>query len=193
MGKTKETIKIERNLVNYTSKDGFIFGCEEVTIGIGGRERVDYITIDTKQIVRCYEVKVSKQDFYSKAKKTFIGNYNYYVIPKELFDKVKKDIPSHIGVIINGNSVKKNPKKQELGCDINTILISIVRSLHRESKKVHESENVSKMKELKRQINLNKTYYDSLNKRFLKYREIISDDYGKNVEYKMYKKSIVSR
>src|SRR5690606_41305998 len=90
-----------------------VFGCFEVTIGWWGKERVDYITYDTKGIWRCYEIKVSKSDFYSKAKKTFVGHFNYYVMPDDLYEQVKDDIPNHIGVH-NGFRVIKNPKKQKL-------------------------------------------------------------------------------
>ncbi len=38
---------------------------------------------------RCYELKVSLADFRSKAKLSFIGNYNYFVLPKALYEKSK--------------------------------------------------------------------------------------------------------
>lgn len=41
---------------------------------------------------RCYELKVSLADFRSKAKLSFIGNYNYFVLPKALYEKVKDQI-----------------------------------------------------------------------------------------------------
>jgi len=102
MAKTKETIELEKAIYNLTAKQG-VFGCYEVTIGWFGHERVDYMTYDTKGIFRCYEIKVSKADFNSKAKHTFLGHYNYYVMPTELYEQVKQDIPSNIGVY---NSVK---------------------------------------------------------------------------------------
>ena len=71
IAKTEETLKLERNIFNTTAKKG-TFPCFEVTIGYYGKERVDYITYDTSGIWRCYEVKVSKLDFYSKCKKTFV-------------------------------------------------------------------------------------------------------------------------
>ena len=62
--KTAETVALEKAIRRATYKMG-TFGCYEVTIGYGGRERVDYMTYDTKGIFRCYEVKVSKADFHS--------------------------------------------------------------------------------------------------------------------------------
>ena len=69
--KTAETVALEKAIRRATYKMG-TFGCYEVTIGYGGRERVDYMTYDTKGIFRCYEVKVSKADFHSAAVKSFV-------------------------------------------------------------------------------------------------------------------------
>lgn len=55
--KTAETVALEKAIRRATYKMG-TFGCYEVTIGYGGKERVDYMTYDTKGIFRCYEVKV---------------------------------------------------------------------------------------------------------------------------------------
>ncbi|KRK81096.1 hypothetical protein FD03_GL000685 [Companilactobacillus nodensis DSM 19682 = JCM 14932 = NBRC 107160] len=49
---------------------------------------------------RCYELKVTKSDFHSKAKLSFIGNYNYFVLPQKLYEEVQDEIPTHIGVMI---------------------------------------------------------------------------------------------
>ena len=72
------------------------FGCFEVSIGFnddyrGCVERVDFITYDTKGVVRCFEIKVSKSDLNSKAKKSFIGDFNYYVMPSELWESLQSD------------------------------------------------------------------------------------------------------
>ena len=47
MNKTQLTHELERQLWKYTKKRG-TFGCFEVTIGWRGKERVDYLTYDTK-------------------------------------------------------------------------------------------------------------------------------------------------
>ena len=105
MSKTEVTKQLEDCIYKSTQKMG-VFGCFEVTIGFGGRERVDYMTYDTKGVFRCYEIKCTKSDFYSKAKKSFVGNYNYYVLTKELYEEVKKDIPKHIGVYVYSELIK---------------------------------------------------------------------------------------
>lgn len=129
--KTELTKELEHNLWKYTNKQG-TFGCFEVTIGWFGKERVDYITYDTKGIWRCYEVKISKSDFHSKAHNTFVGHYNYYVMPNELYQEVKNEIPNHVGVIIDGDSSIKKAKKQELKVDEQILKNSIIRSLCRD-------------------------------------------------------------
>jgi len=57
MAKTEETLLIENSIYREANRQG-VFGCFEVTIGWFGKERVDYMTYDTKGIWRCYEIKV---------------------------------------------------------------------------------------------------------------------------------------
>lgn len=114
MAKTSETIQLEKSIRRATHKMG-TFGCFEVTIGFGGRERVDYMTWDTTGIFRCYEIKVTKSDFHSKHKHSFVGHYNYFVLTKELYDQVKDEIPDWVGCYIGDcSSCIKNPKKQDI-------------------------------------------------------------------------------
>lgn len=79
MAKSEATLKLEDDIRAATLKMG-VFGCLEVTIGFGGKERVDYMTYDTQGIFRCYEIKVTKSDFHSKHSNSFVGHYNYYVL-----------------------------------------------------------------------------------------------------------------
>lgn len=151
IAKTDETISLERSIYGATNKQG-VFGCFEVTIGWFGKERVDYMTYDTKEIWRCYEIKVSKADFYSDAKKTFVGHYNYFVLTKELYEEVKSDIPSHIGVYVGGNCVKR-AKKQKLAVDEQVLKNSMIRSLSRETGKLLKSENPSFIELMNRRLN----------------------------------------
>ena len=74
------------------------FGCPEVTIGWYGKKRVDFMMTNTRGIVWCYEIKVSKSDFHSKHGYIFEGHYNYYVMTLELYEKVKDEIPDGVGV-----------------------------------------------------------------------------------------------
>jgi len=150
MAKSNLTLELEREIWEATRKQG-VFGCFEVTMGWWGKERVDYITYDTKGIWRCYEIKVSRSDFRSKAAKTFIGHYNYYVMPKELFEEVKDEIPGYIGVYVKGACVK-NPKKQKLGIDEQVLKNSLIRSLSREFAKQYRSGDPSTVEVLSRRL-----------------------------------------
>lgn len=119
------------------------FVCPEVTIGEYGI--VDMLSYSTKNIWRCYELKISKSDFHSKAAKTFVGNYNYYVITSELYEQVKNEIPKEIGCWVYGESefgikslqLRKNPKHQMITIDDNLLKYSLIKSLSRESDKLH--------------------------------------------------------
>ena len=141
--KTQKTLDIENALASHT-KHNRIFGCFEVTIGWYGQERVDYLTMDYDYAWRCHEIKISKSDFYSRAKKTFCGHYNYYVMPLELFEIVKGDIPTHIGVKCLDKygcieSVKR-AKRQDVSPDIEKVLLaSMIRSLCREIDKLEKN------------------------------------------------------
>lgn len=163
MAKTEATLQLERSIYNETKMIG-TFGCFEVTIGFGGKERVDFITYDTKGIWRCYEIKSSVQDFRSKAKKTFCGHYNYFVLTKEVYDVVKDEVPSHIGIYIGG-TLKKNPKKQELKVKEDVLKDSMIRSMYREASKIFDSKDENLVASLKRRIGRLETEKKGLNKR----------------------------
>lgn len=152
MAKTEETTRVENALFKHTSVMG-VFGCMEVTIGINvvPIERVDYMTYDTKNEFRCYEVKVSKSDFMSTSKLTFIGDFNYLVIPESLLpeirdtDKYKTLCFSGIGIFLvkeRGGIVcerKSKRKKVSMGDKV-MLMESMIRSLSREAKKYYLSE-----------------------------------------------------
>lgn len=178
MGKTDLTLQLEKDIHKHTARLGLV-GCFEVSIGKGGNERVDYITFDTKNIVRCYEIKVSKSDFYSSAKKTFIGHYNYYVMPKELFDIVEKDIPKHIGVYCGSQDGKyygviKNPQKQELSVDLDIIKTSMMFGLYREAKKGWDYKDTDNLAQLKNTIAHYKNEADVNNESYREARNSIN-------------------
>ncbi len=181
MAKTQQTIDLEKELYKATADRG-VFGCFEVTIGWYGKERVDYITMDTKEIFRCYEIKVSKADFYSKASKTFIGDFNYFVMPDELYEQVKHDIPNHIGVH-NGKWCIKKAKKQEVDSKTRSMLKSyMLRSLSRYFNEIIDNDNESLVKQLKRRNNQleseNKKYYN----KYCRYSNFLFSKFGDNFE-----------
>lgn len=99
-GKTQLTKDCEYAIFEAVKAYGLgVYGGFEVSIGKGyGKERVDFITMNVKREFRCYEVKVSKSDFKSKCALSFLGDFNFYVMPIELYRTVKEFIPKEIGV-----------------------------------------------------------------------------------------------
>jgi len=90
MPKSKLTTNLEDVLRDHINpREEFV--AFEVTIGWGGNERVDAISANIQHEIRCYEIKTSKADFLSTAKKTFIGHYNYFVMPHELYEELKAE------------------------------------------------------------------------------------------------------
>jgi hypothetical protein len=172
------TLKLERDIWEATHKQG-VFCCFEVTIGWFGKERVDYMTYDTKGIFRCYEVKVSKSDFHSKARKTFVGHFNYYVMPEELYEQVKNEIPANIGVYVNGHCYK-NPKKQQPTVDIQTLKDSMIRSLSREVEKQIKSGIPHKVDILNRYINKLERDLKMSEKGYRDLRNRVREKYGRH-------------
>lgn len=93
----------------------------------------------------CYEVKSSIEDFHSKNGHNFLGDYNYYVMTEEVFEKVKNEIPYYVGVFVpagkhyrsdwyNLKSVKKAKKKDRERPALEMLLM-MFRSAAREVRK----------------------------------------------------------
>ncbi|EMF0524700.1 hypothetical protein H7562_001563 [Enterococcus hirae] len=153
--KTPLTIEMETSLYQYCIEQGGIV-VEEVTMpddhGI-----VDTLSCLTKfdgtREWRCYELKVSKADFRSTAKLSFVGNYNYFVLPQKLFDEVKAEIPTGIGVLVyrpygiaeempaSGTFIiSKKAMKQPLAVAEEALLNRFMASLFREVRKAKQME-----------------------------------------------------
>ncbi|MFS7206693.1 hypothetical protein AB6831_04200 [Carnobacterium divergens] len=162
MAKTDKTKYIERVLWKNNIIQG-LFGCFEVTIGWYGDEIVDFMTYKTNGEFRCYEIKVSKSDFNSGAKLSFHGDFNYYVMPVELYEKLKEDAEKEqefssfktkdlfktrlknqgIGLIAVGEhgiaTTEINAKRKPVTMgNRSTLLESMTRSLNREVRKFYK-------------------------------------------------------
>lgn len=90
----------------------------------------------------CYEVKSSVEDFHSKNGHNFIGDYNYYVMPEEVFEKVKNQIPYYVGVFVpDGKNYRgewydlksvKKAKRKDRERPVAEMLLMMFRSAARE-------------------------------------------------------------
>ena len=131
------------------------------------------MTMDTKDIFRCYEIKISKSDFHSEHGHNFVGHYNYYVMPKELYEQIKDEIPKEIGVYGSYEcrdniclTLLKKPKKRELKVEMDILKNSMIRSLSREVTKFYntcDEKYINKLK--KRIVKLEKSYKEMESRR----------------------------
>lgn len=177
MSKCKETIELEA-LLHKNTRENRCYGCEEVSIGFSnsgyagrGPEIVDFMTMDSKGIIKCYEIKVTLSDLKSNAKKSWLGHYNYLVVSDELYEKLDGNfesyIPSYVGIVTKGHEkwnkegieVRKRAKKQNVDSQMEILLKeSLVRSLYwrmdkyrAESDPDKEKRRKEKMKELQKE------------------------------------------
>lgn len=97
--KTQTTKNLEKLLEQHFNdrNDFYVFEC---TLGWYGSEIVDCVMYNCQREVVCFEIKQSVQDFHSKNKLSFFGNKNYFVMPYELYEKVKYEIPYEIGCYV---------------------------------------------------------------------------------------------
>lgn len=140
MAKSELTLHIEKLLVKRLGRSEV--GCKEVTIGWYGNEIVDFITVTANKAreIKCFEIKVSKADYHSKAHLTFIGHKNYFVMPDELYAELREDIIAnypYIGVYVYDRKydylvLAKKATLREFKADKEVIYTSMLRSMQRE-------------------------------------------------------------
>ena len=104
------------------------------------RDRLDLCEYDSDGIFKGYEIKRNLQDFHSGASWSWICNYNYFIMPNDLYNKVKDEIPSDIGVWVVYENSKimtcvKKPRRRELLCPKEDMMVMILQGLSREYKK----------------------------------------------------------
>lgn len=138
------TKDIENIAYNYLWKKGW-YGVFEVAVPRAiinkyHRERVDFLTYETSGVYRAYEIKISKSDFYSGCAWSWIGNYNYFIMPYDLYCEVKNDIPEGIGVWVVREYSKnmeciKRPKRRDLICSHEDMMFALMQAMSREYKK----------------------------------------------------------
>lgn len=101
---------------------------------VSGIEKGDFL---------CYEVKSSVEDFRSKNGHNFIGDYNYYVMPEEVYEEVKSLVPYYVGVLVEvGGELKrvKNARRRDRDRPASEMLLMMWRSSRRELVKARRTE-----------------------------------------------------
>ena len=133
--------------------DTRIYWAKEVTFDYATEHpiRVDYMRFKPvnntvsgieKGDFYCYEVKSSVDDFHSKNGHNLIGEFNYYVMPEEVYEKVRNEIPYYVGVYVpdgahyrgqwyNLKSIKK-ARKRDRSRPIAEMLLMMFRSAARD-------------------------------------------------------------
>ena len=174
MAKTEETLIIEdvlyQNLFGSNPCLAREYGTKEVTVTLlkekKVKEIVDFLSYNAKKDeFRCYEIKVSMADFKSKAAKTWIGNYNYLVIPRELYLKQslyewKEQIPYYVGIIVvnverRSKWVAKRPTPMEVSAGMKFMLRqSLIRTLFYQNDKLKKN-SAAKIEQIYKERNLN--------------------------------------
>mgnify|MGYP003294794927 CR=1 FL=1 len=174
MAKRQETLDLENALFKQ-SREKRVYGCEEVTIGFHnnghGNEVVDFITMDSKGVIKCYEIKVTLSDLKSKAKKSWYGHYNYLVISRDLLGKVdnwNEYIPDYVGIIVGTSlySLFKAKRRDLSPEDEMMIKESMVRSMSYKIDKYKDANNLELKKQSDKMIRELKSernkYYDRM-------------------------------
>lgn len=177
MAKRKDTLELEKALERM-AKEKRWYGCEEITIGFfnngHGNEVCDYVLMDSKGVIRCYELKVTKQDLKSPAKKSWYGNYNYLVVSEELLMAIEnwnEEIPDHVGLIAGRHATRytnrhqkepievieleavRKPKRQEITPETQLMVTqSMVRSMMYKIIKYKDANSIETVKGLQSDI-----------------------------------------
>lgn len=143
---TKTLSTLTEKLIN-PNNDPRIYWAREVTFdyATGNAIRVDYMVFKPinntaggieKGDFFCYEIKSSVEDFHSKNGHNFIGDFNYYVMPKDVYERVKTEIPYQVGVYcpnenkLIGNRLisVKNAKRANRKRPVSEMLLMMFRS-----------------------------------------------------------------
>lgn len=149
MNRPETTTYLSRLLEKYIDprNDSRIYWAREVTFDYATLSsiRVDYMRFKPlnnsvsgieKGDVYCYEIKSSVADFTSKNGHNFIGDFNYYVMPKEVFEEVNDLIPYNVGVLIpvefEGLEIVKKARRKDRTRPISEVLLMMWRSSRRD-------------------------------------------------------------
>lgn len=156
VSKRKEITKIlSLSIQKYINKnnDPRIYWAKEVTFdyATSGAVRVDFMRFKPvnntvsgieKGDFYCYEVKSSLEDFTSKNGHNFLGDFNYYVMPEDVYKKISEMIPYHVGVLVpDGLNYRgewydlkpvKKARRKDRGRPVSEMLLMMFRSAERE-------------------------------------------------------------
>lgn len=145
---TKALSEMTEKLIN-PYNDPRIYWAKEVTFDYSSSHaiRVDYMKFKPvnntvggieKGDFYCYEVKSSVEDFHSKNGHNFIGDFNYYIMPEEVYATVSLEIPYAVGVYCSDGSELRSVKKakrKDRERPVSEMLLMMFRSAARDRKR----------------------------------------------------------
>lgn len=133
MTKAELETDLKRRLYNYNADK---YGCANVDI-LGTRKTAHYLSYDKSEVWRAYEIRVNKTNFREKRYPTFVGDLNYYVLPRCVFRQVEREIPDNIGVLVpsGGDTLEsvKMPRSIEKPVEERTLFNSLIKALAKSS------------------------------------------------------------
>lgn len=145
------TTKLSKRTERYINphNDPRVYWASGVTFDYGTEHqiRIDYMKFEPKNNTvsgiekgdfYCYEVKSCVADFNSKNGHNFIGDFNYYIMTKSLYEQVSQNIPYNIGVLVPARfgtlKVIKKAKRTNRMRPVSEILLMMFRSSNRDKK-----------------------------------------------------------
>ena len=157
MGRPETTMNLSKALEKLIDphNDPRIYWAKEVTFNYATNEaiRVDYMRFSTinnsvsgieKGDFYCYEIKSSVADFQSKNGHNFIGDFNYYVMPEDVAESVKGQIPFDVGILVpdscGGLRMLKKARRKDRNRPTSEMLLMMWRSSRREIIKIRRNE-----------------------------------------------------
>lgn len=137
MGNRKEitdtlSAAIEKKINPYN--DPRIYWAKEVTFDYSTNHavRVDYMKFVP---VNNSVSGIEKGDFYSGHGLNFLGDYNYIVMPEDVYQEVSKEIPYYVGVYTSSGGeleCTKKAKRHDRTRPVSEMLLMMFRSAARE-------------------------------------------------------------
>ena len=169
MAKTQETLDLEEAL-DQRSRQRREYGCREVTIGFAhnshGDEIVDYMSMDSHSVFRCYELKVSVSDLKSDARKSWYGDYNYLVCGMDLWNQqpvFDNYIPPHAGILAGPDLIVKRKAQKRVISDQQREMLkdSLIRSVFWKMDQYRSADNLNAMRELEHSLEALQQEYEA--------------------------------
>lgn len=152
MNRKQITEKLTEQLEKHINphNDPRIYTAKEVTFDYSTEHpiRVDYMVFKPinnsvggieKGVFYCYEIKSCKEDLLSGHGMNFIGDYNYLVFNKGMFDELNNYVPYNVGVYELSNNCLTCVKKARLKIrerSVTEMLLMMFRSSNRELLKI---------------------------------------------------------